>query len=102
MNKLFLFIYTRRGCCICESLESKLRRIALEDLVHSSELIFLDIDTSEVNDQDRIRYDLEVPVICIGYSKDKMIPLPRVSPRLNDKGLINWLNKVITQSMEAL
>mgnify|MGYP001410143348 CR=1 FL=1 len=93
MDKLILFFYTRKGCCICEALEEKLNSIPLSKINPSLNLVKLDIDSSNVSNSIRNRYDLEVPVLCIGSSKDNIIELPRVSPRLDSEGLLNWLQK---------
>ena len=59
-------------------------------------LHLLDIDTSDVSEFDRARYDLEVPVMCIQSKKDnRIIQLPRVSPRISSEMLSEWLKKII-------
>ena len=42
------------------------------------------------------KFDNEVPVVAIKESKSqKIIELPRISPRLNDEQLKKWLEKNI-------
>ena len=75
-----LVLITRRGCCLCEGLEEKLRQLALP-------LQCLDVDQDP---QLLARYDLEVPVLLLrdGGSERE---LPRVSPRLAGPQLAAWL-----------
>ena len=79
-----LVLYSRRGCCLCEGLEQRLRELDLTALALS--LTVLDIDADDIAPELRARYDLEVPVLVLDGSE-----LPRVSPRLVGQALQQWL-----------
>ena len=71
-----LLLLTRRGCCLCEGLEQKLRLLALP-------LERRDVDADPAL---QARYGLEVPVLLADGRE-----LPRVSPRLSPEALRRWL-----------
>ncbi len=75
-----LVLITRQGCCLCEGLEEKLRRL-------EQPLECLDVDQDPALLE---RYGLEVPVLLWrdGGSERE---LPRVSPRLAGPQLAAWL-----------
>jgi len=77
-----LLLYTRRGCCLCEGLEEKLRQ-----LEPAPALRLIDVDADP---ELRARYGLEVPVL-VHRSAAGDRPLPRVSPRLSGAALARWL-----------
>ena len=81
-----LLLYSRRGCCLCEGLEERLRQLDLAAL--DLELQVIDIDASAVSPALKARYDLKVPVLALADQE-----LPRVSPRLAGEGLFNWLQR---------
>lgn len=81
-----LVLYSRRGCCLCEGLEARLRNLDLAAL--DLELQVIDIDAVAVSPALKARYDLEVPVLTLADQE-----LPRVSPRLDGEGLFNWLQR---------
>ena len=81
-----LRLYSRQGCCLCEGLEQRLRMLDLSAM--NLQLEIVDIDASTTAEQDRARYDLEVPVLLMEGRE-----LPRVSPRLAGEGLFNWLQR---------
>ena len=96
MNTEVLILYTRKGCCLCETLEQRLRSICLEDLSPSLSLSVLDIDGADVDEKERQLYSLQVPVMIINsQEKSRNIKLPRVSPRLKSELLFAWLQKVL-------
>ncbi len=100
MNKLLLTLYSRQQCCICEGLEERLRSISLTELHPPLELRIIDIDDKETPKLIKDQYDLEVPVMVLGsIDSKKIFQLPRVSPRLNEDGLFEWLQKIITKSL---
>ena len=102
MKKSVLILYSRVGCCLCEGLEQRLREISLERLHPPLTLFVIDIDSPQVSDSERARYELKVPVMCIAEEGlSQMIELPRVSPRLNNEGLFAWFQKVIPKSLKA-
>ncbi len=97
MKRVFtLILYSRSGCCLCQKLEERLRALPLEELTPSLLLNVIDIDNGELSQEERILYDLEVPVMKIdfGFSIGKY-SLPRVSPRIGGQSLFNWLQKEI-------
>jgi hypothetical protein len=75
-----LVLLTRRGCCLCEGLEEKLRQLHLR-----LELRDVDADPDLLS-----RYGLEVPVL-LHPTADGERELPRVSPRLSAAALERWL-----------
>ena len=81
-----LVLYSRRGCCLCEGLEERLRQLDLVAL--DLELQVIDIDAAAVSPALKSRYDREVPVLALADQA-----LPRVSPRLAGEGLFNWLQR---------
>ncbi len=102
MSEVNSILYSRSGCCLCEGLENRLKRLPLQKLIPPSRLSIIDIDGLHVSKLDRERYDLQVPVICVALKKSKKIfELPRVSPRLNDDGLFKWLQKTLTKTLES-
>ncbi|MFM2080451.1 MAG: hypothetical protein RLZZ219_1133 [Cyanobacteriota bacterium] len=76
-----LVLLTRRGCCLCEGLEEKLRALDL-----ALELRDVDADPAL-----QARYGLEVPVL-LRAGVDGERELPRVSPRLAGEALRHWLH----------
>ena len=101
MNKFVLILYSRKGCCLCEGLEQKLKKISLNELNPSLKLRIIDIDEDNISEYDRSRYNLAVPVMVLqSLEREIMIELPRVSPRLNQDGLFNWLQKSLGNSLE--
>ena len=100
MNSLALILYGRKGCCLCEGLEQRLKRLSLEKLTPSVNLLVIDIDDGDTPQSVRERYDLEVPVMVIEVVETlQTIPLPRVSPRLDEEGLFRWLQQTITKTL---
>ena len=81
-----LVLYSRRGCCLCEGLEARLRNLDLAAL--DLELQVIDIDAVAVSPALKARYDLEVRVLARADQE-----LPRGSPRLDGEGLFNWLQR---------
>jgi hypothetical protein len=77
-----LILFTRRGCCLCEGLEERLRALDPPPPLHC-----VDIDADPAL---RARYDLEVPVLALERG-GVVQELPRVSPRLAGPQLRNWL-----------
>ena len=94
MNSEILVLFSRKGCCLCESLEKKLLNISLTSLNPPIVLSVLDIDSKEVSEDLRIKYSNEVPVMVIDSSNlSKTIQFPRVSPRLKEDLLLSWIQK---------
>ena len=94
MNSEVLILYTRKGCCLCQSLEEKLSNICLENLKPSIVLSIVDIDCEKVSLDIQIKYTNEVPVIVLDSAMlSKKIELPRVSPRLKEETLLSWIQK---------
>ena len=94
MNTEVLILYTRQGCCLCQTLEKKLSKICLENLNPSIVLSIVDIDSKKVSLDIQMKYTNEVPVIVLdSASLSKKIELPRVSPRLKEEMLLSWIQK---------
>ena len=89
MNSEVLILYTRKGCCLCQTLEKKLSNISLENLNPSIVLSIIDIDSKKVSLDIQMKYTNNVPVIVLDSSRLlKKIELPRVSPRLKEDMLL--------------
>ena len=94
MNSEILILFSRKGCCLCESLEKKLSTISLIKLNPPIVLSIVDIDMKEVSDEIRIKYTNQVPVLVLDSNKlSQKIELPRVSPRLKEDSLLSWIQK---------
>ena len=94
MNTEVLILYSRKGCCLCETLEKKLSNIPLNNLDPSLVLSIVDIDCKNVPSDIQIKYTNQVPVVILDSTKLlKKIELPRVSPRLNEDMLLSWIQK---------
>tara|TARA_Y100001968_G_C18695728_1_gene408968 strand:- start:125 stop:436 length:312 start_codon:yes stop_codon:yes gene_type:complete len=94
MNSEVLILYSRKGCCLCQSLEKKLSNICLEKLTPSIVLSIIDIDDENVSLDIQMKYTNQVPVLVLNSTRFlKKIELPRVSPRLNEDMLLSWIQK---------
>ena len=94
MNSEVLILYSRKGCCLCQTLEKKLSKICLENLKPSIVLSIVDIDSKKVSLDIQMKYTNEVPVIVLDSNLLlKKIELPRVSPRLKEDMLFYWIQK---------
>jgi len=94
MNTEVLILYTRQGCCLCQTLEKKLSNICLENLTPPIELSIVDIDSKKVSLDIHIKYTNDVPVIVLNSTQlFKKVELPRVPPRLNEEMLLSWIQK---------
>ena len=94
MKPEVLILYTRKGCCLCQTLEKKLSNICLENLNPSVVLSIVDIDSKEVSLGIQMKYTNEVPVMVLDSTRLlKKIELPRVSPRLKEDMLLSWMQK---------
>jgi len=93
---MVLFLYTRKGCCICEKLKNDLNKINIDNFNPKLEIFEVDIDRFDLYKNDFKKYDHQVPVLALQLTKSKeIIELPRVSPRLKGLQLDNWLKKNI-------
>ena len=91
-----LLIFVREGCCICDSLKNNLRKIKIKNIHQDLRIQEIDIDRFDLYQDKFKKYDYEVPVIALKkINSNKIIELPRVSPRLKDSQLENWLKKNI-------
>ena len=94
MNTEVLVLYSRQGCCLCQTLEKKLSKIPLEKLNPSIVLSIVDIDSEKVSLDIQMKYTNDVPVIVLDSTRLlKKIELPRVSPRLKEDMLLSWIQK---------
>ena len=94
MNSEVLILYSRKGCCLCQTLEKKLSNICLHNLKPSLVLSIVDIDSKKVSLDIQTKYTNEVPVIVLYSTKLlKKVELPRVSPRLKEEMLLSWIQK---------
>ena len=93
---MILFIFIRKGCCLCDAVKNNLRSISTGNF--QSELIIreIDIDRFDLYQDKFKKYDYEVPVLALKNTDTNQIyELPRISPRLKDYQLQNWLKKNI-------
>ena len=94
MNPDLLILFSRKGCCLCETLEKKLTKISLTNLNPPLSLSIVDIDSKEVSIDIQRKYTNEVPVLVLDSNKlSKKIELPRIPPRLKDGLLLSWIQK---------
>ena len=94
MNSEVLILYTRKGCCLCKTLENKLSNICLEKLNPSISLTIVDIDSKKVSLDIQMKYTNDVPVVVLCSTRlSKKIELPRASPRLKEDMLLSWIQK---------
>ena len=94
MSSEVLILYSRKGCCLCQTLEKKLSSISLKNLKPSIVLSIINIDSEIVSKDIQIKYTNEVPVIVLDSSRLlKKIELPRVPPRLRGDSLLCWIQK---------
>ena len=94
MNPEILVLYSRKGCCLCQTLEKKLSNLGLKNLKPSLVLSIVDIDSIKVSLDIQMKYTNEVPIIVLHSTKLlKKIELPRVSPRLKEDMLFSWIQK---------
>ena len=100
MKVLQLILFSRKGCCLCEGLEKKLRMLSLREFIPPLELHVVDIDHESTPLEIKASYDIEVPVMVLGNKPEDSILLPRVSPRLNGEGLSLWLQKACNKALE--
>jgi hypothetical protein len=86
-----LILYSRKGCCLCEGLEERLR-----ELLPPDHLQVVDVDGDPAL---QARYGLSVPVLARAGSggqsgeNRQVSPLPPVPPRLRGQGLQVWLQR---------
>ena len=91
-----IFIFVRKGCCLCETLKNKLTKINFKEIKTKLEIYEIDIDRFDLYQDKYKKFDHEVPVVAIKERKSqKIIELPRISPRLKDDQLKKWLEKNI-------
>ena len=89
-----LILFSRKGCCLCETLEKKLSNISLTNLNPPIVLSIIDIDSNEVSDDMHRKYENEVPVLVLdSHNLSRKIELPRVPPRLKNDLLLCWIQK---------
>ena len=94
MNAELLILFSRKGCCLCETLERKLSSISLNNLNPPIVLSIIDIDSNKVSIDIQRKYTNDVPVLVLDSNKlSRKIELPRVSPRLKEDSLLSWLQK---------
>ena len=94
MNSEVLILFSRRGCCLCETLEKKLSEISLINLNPPLVLSVVDIDSKEVPIDIQKKYTNEVPVLILESNElSRKIEFPRVPPRLKEDLLLSWIQK---------
>ena len=87
---------------MCEGLEARLGDLCLDHLNPPLQLCTLNIDSLDMPQLLRARYSLEVPVLLVELDNpDSRFELEGVSPRLEQEGLFNWLQKAICKKMRT-
>ena len=100
MTFSLLVLYSRKGCCLCEGLENRLRSLALDQITPPLQLIVIDIDDTSTPNSIRHLYDMKVPVLVVRKKTNLTeLPLPRVSPRLKGDALAIWLQGACMKAM---
>ena len=94
MNSEILILYSRKGCCLCETLEKKLSNLSLNILKPSLVLSIVDIDSKKVPSGIKMKYTNEVPILILDSTElVKKVEFPRVPPRLKEDMLLSWIQK---------
>ncbi len=102
MRSLKLLLYGRKGCCLCEGLEEKLRDLRLYECNPPLELDVVDIDNASTQPALRAKYDYLVPVLALHEKNGiELAVLPRVSPRLKGEGLLVWLQQACMRGLSS-
>lgn len=70
---MYLILYSKPGCHLCESLLEKLEQITTIERLEVRD-ITTQTDWFE-------RYQYEIPVLCYQTTEGTEVPLPRLSPR---------------------
>ena len=100
---MVLFLYTRKGCCICDKLKSDLNNININNINPQLEIFEVDIDRFDLYKNDFKKYDHQVPVLALQLNESQeIIELPRISPRLKGLQLVDWLKKNINNILVKL
>ncbi len=93
---MLLLIFVRKGCCICDALKYNLRKLNLDNVHPDLKIQEIDIDRFDLYKDQYKKYDHEVPVIALkNISSNQVNEFPRVSPRIKEIQLENWLRKNI-------
>ncbi len=93
-----LIFYTRKGCCLCRDLEDRLLRINLLELTPPLTLKIIDIDSKSCSKEIKKSYDLKVPILALFEKNNKkLIELPRISPRIDEKDTFKFLQKYLNK-----
>ena len=100
---MVLFIYTRKGCCICDKLKNDLNNINIIKFYPKLKIFEVDIDRFDLYKNDFKKYDHQVPVLALQLDESQeIIELPRISPRLKGLQLVDWLKKNINYILVKL
>ena len=72
-----IFIFVRKGCCLCETLKNRLTKINFKEIKPNLEINEIDIDRFDLYQDKYKKFDHEVPVVAIKEStSQKIIELP--------------------------
>ena len=98
-----IYIYTRKGCCICDKLKNDLNNINIIKFYPKLKIFEVDIDRFDLYKNDFKKYDHQVPVLALQLDESQeIIELPRISPRLKGLQLVDWLKKNINNILVKL
>tara|TARA_B100000700_G_C14330566_1_gene528001 strand:- start:94 stop:405 length:312 start_codon:yes stop_codon:yes gene_type:complete len=103
MNPITLILYSRKGCCLCEGLDNRLKFIDWAQFNPPLRYTVIDIDHSSIPKSEKKLYSLEVPVMLLKIAENnKIYRLPRVSPRMDSQALAKWLQSSLVQILQSL
>tara|TARA_Y100001970_G_C14259267_1_gene878366 strand:+ start:15071 stop:15382 length:312 start_codon:yes stop_codon:yes gene_type:complete len=91
-----LLLLSKYGCCLCDGLKSRLNEISLEKLRPSISLEIIYLEDNDFHKSKYDKYKYEVPLIfLIDDNFNLKYQFPRVSPRLKNNNLLNWLQNYL-------
>lgn len=95
---MYLILYTKPGCHLCEGLEEKLAR-----LQHTAPELALELETRDITRRPEwwTAYEYEVPVLLWQISGGELVVLPRLAPRAGVDRLATLLRQAITAQSSA-
>jgi len=91
---MYLVLYSKPGCHLCEGLQEKLEQI--QSLAIESLPIELEVRDITTNPQWFAAYQYEIPVLHWG--KENPVALPRLSPRVSVQKVEDMLRQAIATS----
>lgn len=78
-----LVLYSKLGCCLCDSLKEKLEAVFLIGGEESLSDVQLEVRDISTKTEWESAYQYEIPVLARVNDDDSEVVLPRLSPRLS-------------------